>query len=260
MRPQGHARINSKYPQARAVCDFCGFIYNHVDLQWQMEWSGPHLINKRFLVCQSCLDTPQEQLRTVVTPQDPEPIANARPEQYVNDDNPLSPLGQSPSYLTGGANIGTMQNLGFAFDANTNASFSFSAGLAVSNSSFQNTLGKNWNGDPSGVTAVTASSSLTALNTTVTHTVASFTAYAPSNSAFLVGQATGYLFQGSSNGTNWTTLSSGTTAGAIGETLSVTSVTGGAYAYHQFALQGDGVNSVGVAELQINVSDQAQPS
>lgn len=43
--------------------------------------------NLRILVCKgnNCLDTPQEQLRTIVLPPDPEPIINARPELYAED-------------------------------------------------------------------------------------------------------------------------------------------------------------------------------
>src|SRR5882762_4893552 len=93
MRPHGRASISMRQPRALAVCDRCGFLYNHTSLQWQHEWRGPRLQNLHILVCQPCLDTPQEQLRTIVLPPDPTTIANARPEAYVNDTNPLSPLG-----------------------------------------------------------------------------------------------------------------------------------------------------------------------
>jgi len=77
------ARTNPSRPQAHAICDRCGFRYNHVDLRWQMDWAGPSLINKRILVCQRCTDVPQEQLRTIVLPADPMPIQNPRPENFV---------------------------------------------------------------------------------------------------------------------------------------------------------------------------------
>lgn len=81
----GHARTSSVSPQAHAICDRCGFRYNFVDLSWQWEWRGASLQNLRILVCGPCLDTPQEQLRTIVLPPDPQPIINARPELYAED-------------------------------------------------------------------------------------------------------------------------------------------------------------------------------
>jgi hypothetical protein len=78
----GRARINSRNPQAAAICDRCGFVYNHVDLQWQHDWAGATTVNKRLLVCSGCLDTPQQQLRAIVIPADPMPIINPRPQEY----------------------------------------------------------------------------------------------------------------------------------------------------------------------------------
>ena len=78
----GRARTSSRKPQAHAICDRCGFRYNHVDLQWQMEWRGPVIQNIRVLVCRHCLDTPQEQLRAIVLPADPTPIMNARVQDF----------------------------------------------------------------------------------------------------------------------------------------------------------------------------------
>ena len=78
----GRARINSTNPQALAICDRCGLTYNHVDLQWQYDYAGAGLINKRILVCNPCYDTPQEQLRAIVLPADPTPIINARVQDF----------------------------------------------------------------------------------------------------------------------------------------------------------------------------------
>lgn len=80
---QGRARISAKNPQAAAVCDRCGHVLNHVDLQWQFDWAGAGLINKRLLVCGHCNDRPQQQLRSIVLPADPPVIMNARPENFV---------------------------------------------------------------------------------------------------------------------------------------------------------------------------------
>jgi len=80
----GRARISAKNPQAAAVCDRCGGVLNHADLSWQYDWAGAGLINKRLLVCGPCMDTPQQQLRSIVLPADPMPIMNARPQNYVD--------------------------------------------------------------------------------------------------------------------------------------------------------------------------------
>jgi len=82
----GRARVSSKNPQALAVCDRCGFLYNHVNLAWQFDWGGASLINKRILVCNPCNDIPQNQLRAIVLPADPMPIVNPRTEPYASNE------------------------------------------------------------------------------------------------------------------------------------------------------------------------------
>lgn len=82
----GRARTDPNNPQAHAICDRCGFRYNHVDLQWQFDWAGASLINKRILVCATCNDDPQQQLRAIVVPADPMPIVNPRIEPYLADE------------------------------------------------------------------------------------------------------------------------------------------------------------------------------
>lgn len=79
----GRARTNPTNPQAHAICDRCGFRYNHVDLRWQYDWRGASLANIRLLVCNTCYDTPQEQLRAIVVPADPVPIVNPRIQDFV---------------------------------------------------------------------------------------------------------------------------------------------------------------------------------
>lgn len=83
MRPHGRARVSARNPRAFAICDRCGFLMNHDRLQWQYDWAGASLINKRILVCNSCLDVPQQQLRAIVVPADPVPIQNPRIQDYV---------------------------------------------------------------------------------------------------------------------------------------------------------------------------------
>jgi hypothetical protein len=66
--------------------DQSGFITNQKKLNWQFQWAGTQLINLRLLVHQDFLDTPQEQLRTILIPPDPPPLFNARPEPYTIDE------------------------------------------------------------------------------------------------------------------------------------------------------------------------------
>ena len=40
-------------------------------------------MNTRVLVCDTCYDTPQQQLRAIVVPSDPTPILNARTQDFV---------------------------------------------------------------------------------------------------------------------------------------------------------------------------------
>lgn len=84
------ARVSSSSPRAWATCDKCGFVLNHENLRWQLQWAGQQLINQQILVCEHCYDTPQRQLGTIILPPDPEPIINARPEQYSIDEVPVS--------------------------------------------------------------------------------------------------------------------------------------------------------------------------
>lgn len=83
MRPHGRASVSSRDPRAFGICDRCGFLYNHVRLQWQFDYRGAALLNTRILVCNPCLDVPQNQLRNIVIPADPTPIMNARTQDFA---------------------------------------------------------------------------------------------------------------------------------------------------------------------------------
>lgn len=238
-------------------------MFNHDELQWQYDWlQGPRLFNRRILVCRSCLDIPQESGRTIVLPPDPVPIQNPRPEAYVAADNPLSYLGFNPAdsftplpAQTG--NIGNMTlNAGVdaAFNSMTNKRSPMCAALSVSNSSFQNWVGKNWGAFPSGITVTTPSTvPLT------THVLSSFALYAPNDRPFLnaLTPATGYTIDGSLDGLNWVTIASGTTAGTAGEIVTGTSSVGAFYQYHRAVIQGDGISAVAIAQAVFAVSDAA---
>lgn len=94
-RRTGHASVSQLWPRAFAVCDRCGMVYNHKDLLWQAQWLGPKYQNLKFLVCESCLDKPQEQLRAFNIPADPIPIDTPRPESYITEISTL-PAGTVP--------------------------------------------------------------------------------------------------------------------------------------------------------------------
>lgn len=81
-RPHGTARVayvDATSPKAWAYCDRCDSVINHHRLAWQFDWRGPRLQNLRILVCEKCMDKPQEQLRPRLLPPDPVPILNPRP-------------------------------------------------------------------------------------------------------------------------------------------------------------------------------------
>lgn len=255
MRPHGfNATVDPANPRARAVCDRCGFIYNHYQLTWQYQWVGPRMANLRILVCPSCNDRPQEQLRTIILPPDPVPIMDPRAESYVQDNNPNGGIGQSAQPPLPGTNIGSLiggAGTYAAFDGNVNKPFVMSAQIGVSSTDY-NWVGKNWNADPSGV-----SLTLTGISTGVlTYTVGSYVATAPNDSAFLGSSyAADYVFQGSSDASTWTTLDSGTTSGAVAEAITG-SPSGSNYQYHRFGVIGDGVRAVAVAQLEINTANR----
>jgi hypothetical protein len=79
----GRAQTSARNPRAFGVCDRCGIWHNHDRLQWQFQWGGASLYNKRILVCDTCLDVPQQQLRAIIVPADPTPIQNPRTQDYA---------------------------------------------------------------------------------------------------------------------------------------------------------------------------------
>ena len=87
MRPHGRrALVDPENPRAFGVCDRCGFWVNHINLQNQWDYRGNSLANLRLLVCETCLDVPQPQLKPKIIGPDPLPIINARPEQFFIDE------------------------------------------------------------------------------------------------------------------------------------------------------------------------------
>jgi hypothetical protein len=84
-RYHGRARsLKSPY----AICDRCGLLYNYKDLVFQFDYAGPRLMNKRILVCtKTCVDVPFLHHIPIVTPPDPVPLMNPRPDLYLAAQN-----------------------------------------------------------------------------------------------------------------------------------------------------------------------------
>lgn len=233
MRPHGRATVNVKQPRAFAVCDRCGFLYNHHQLKWQMDWRGPMLQNLRILVCPTCYDMAQEQLKTIVLPADPIPIMNARPENYTDADNPLSTIYNNIGSLIQGGGLAA------AFDSNRIKPFQTSARIATSVSSYQNSVGKNW-------------------GTNNTQTVTRFVLTAPNNSPFSSAGAVSFKLQGSNNGLVFTDLYTATSSGSNGEKIDVT-ITAGPFQYHRINFFGDGTSAISVAQCSFYVMGTQSP-
>ncbi len=244
------ASVSARSPRALALCDRCQFRYNHDELQWQYQYVGPKLQNLRILVCKSCLDVPNEQLRTIILPADPVPIQNPRPEQAALEISPNSPIGQSASPALPGTNVGTLISGGgtySAFDGREDKPAALSAYLPATTALSVQWVGKDWDAHIGGGAILTASSTGGELRYVAT----GFTATAPNDMGFINGGATPYAFEGSSDGVTWTTISSTLTVGTVGETITATGLSGGAYRYHRFALVADG-GPMGVAQLTID--------
>lgn len=263
MRPHGRASISAVRPRALGICQRCGFQYNHDQLQWQFEYGAQRLINLRILVCPVCIDKPQIQLRTILLPPDPIPIEYPVPENYASADNPYSGVGFSPTDLTairpssfGTMNIGTINGqagMNAVWDGNLNKQSWRSAIAAVSNSSFQNFVGKWWN-------AVVATNAAQSIQPPAVYSVSSFSVTAASDQPLLQSGATGIQLQGSLNGVSWVTLYSTTTSSAAGATVTSFSsnfLDNSNYQYHRVAIQGDGTQ-IAVAQVQFSVANTGQ--
>jgi hypothetical protein len=199
-----------------------------------------------------------------VLPADPVSIQNARPENYAAADNPLSGLSFDATHMFPnppnfpGSRIGNLTlggGLDAAFSGSPNKKFDWCANLANSVSSFQNYVGVNWAGDISNIT--TPASLAPPIQTNI---AAGFTIVAPSDRPFLNSGPAPYRFEASADNTFWTSLFSSTTAGSNGEKITITSSSlsnSGYYQFHRINFQGDGINSIGIAQLQINVANAA---
>lgn len=85
--PGLHVTIDPENPISVAICDGCGFEWLRTKLQWQYQWAGNELINRKLLHCPLCLDVPNEQLRNPNLKADPVPVKNPRPDQKNDVDD-----------------------------------------------------------------------------------------------------------------------------------------------------------------------------
>lgn len=78
------APTNPQKPEPVGICDRCGFKYRLADLPFQFDWRGNAMANLRIRVCsERCLDVPFQNNRPLIIPPDPEPIKDARPYFYA---------------------------------------------------------------------------------------------------------------------------------------------------------------------------------
>ncbi len=206
---------------------------------------------------------PQPNLRTIKIPPDPIPVMNARPENYLSNDNPMSGVGINENFFTPqyGSVVGSLSGAGglnSAFDGNPyKQSWQSACNKTVSDSSYNNYVGVNWS---PGIANLTLPSSL--LPTVNTHSLTAVSVYAPSDKSFLGNVATPYLLQYSNVGLDmfatWTTISSGTTAGTPGEVLTIIPpfTTNPLSQFHRIAFLGDGTNYVSVSQIRFSVAER----
>lgn len=105
---RGRAKLNPRSPRAFAICDQCGFIGNHCDLRWEVQYMGPQIQKTGFLVCNTCWDIPNPQLKPKVLPADPVPILNPRKEAPQTNINLTTyTVATLPSAVTSGVDYYT---------------------------------------------------------------------------------------------------------------------------------------------------------
>lgn len=269
MRPHGRFSVDPSAPLARGVCDRCNFWFQLRDLQWQWQWAGSRLQNLRILVCKSCLDRPQIQLKSIIIPADPLPVMNPRPGAILSSDNNVAPLGQNanaedrlPGTPYGSGGYSNFLNANAAYDGNNNKSYRMCARVPVSANSTANRLGVRFSFDPSGVNTQLIQGAIPGQEfPQIYQTITGFKMIAPNNSAFLGSSYTsayslyGY-YDSYDSGTvtiTQTLVYSGTTSGAVGEEIEVTGLSA-KYPGFKFFFTGDGVNALGVAQIELYAS------
>lgn len=133
-----------------------------------------------------------------------------------------------------GTQIGDMTSYGglaAAFDGVTSTAQTSGCGKSISSSGYNNTVGKQWSS---------------------AKTISRFTFYAPNDNNILgAAGGTTVKLQGSNDGSAWTDLYTSGTVGTTGTTVDVTTgiTTTTAYTYHRLNINGNGTNTVSIAEL-----------
>lgn len=72
-------------PEAWAVDDRSGMVFNRARLRWQYYWRGNMLQRIPILVSEKNYDKPNQQARAKVLSPDPLPIRDPRPENFVSE-------------------------------------------------------------------------------------------------------------------------------------------------------------------------------
>lgn len=145
----------------------------------------------------------------------------------------------STTQVTGGTNIGNMTDAGglaAAFDGTTSQAQAASAQIGVSNSGYNNTVGKDWG---AGVSKV----------------LRKVVIYAPNDAAILGAAGTTTVkVQGSNDNSSWTDLYTSGSIGGSGTSTTIDNNSGlivtTAYRYHRINGNGNGSNAFAVAEVQ----------
>jgi len=102
-----YVRINTKNPDAVAICDTSGMVCNYSDLVKQMEWRGKRLVWTGYMVNKEFYDEPQPQNIPLTLPPDPPPIPNPRPPIPFPEGNKGSTI------LPYDANLKQLENINF---------------------------------------------------------------------------------------------------------------------------------------------------
>lgn len=90
------ARVNTQHPEAFAICDRCGFLYNISALRRQMAYRGNQLLWNGYLVCDPCYDIPFQLNRPMFLPPDPAPQIPSRPPFWQQEMAGSGPGAQTP--------------------------------------------------------------------------------------------------------------------------------------------------------------------
>lgn len=77
------AQVNPSNLDSFAICDVCGKLWNHSQLQFQYDWAGTELINLGYMACPDDYDKPFTPRKVIILPPDPLPIKDPRPPAWA---------------------------------------------------------------------------------------------------------------------------------------------------------------------------------